>query len=159
MNTLLRVPDGNLAQKDSSDDSDLQYRAASGAFGSKFLVRGGREAPRFYRVSYRMETKDLMLQVGLSGEPLRLTMNHAQSVLEVKHEASQAVAKLLGKEFLSTDLMSLIPDNEADALKDSVEIGSIEACQVVVGSTPPDKVFGLSLQDEQNFVGGILARI
>ena len=105
-----------------------------------------------------METKDLMLRVGLSGEPLRVT-THGQSVLEVKHEASQAVAKRLGKEFLSTDLMSLIPDNEADALEDSVEIGSIEACQVVVGSTPPEKVFGLSLEDEQNFKGGILARI
>ena len=58
--------------------------------------------------SRQMEGTELLLQVGLSGRvvPLQGIMD-TMTVLDIKQQARNEVAQLLGKEFLSTELMCL----------------------------------------------------
>ena len=58
----------------------------------------------------RQEGSELLLQVGLSGRFVPLQgVTDSMTILEVKHRARDKVARLLGKEFLSAELMSLLP--------------------------------------------------
>lgn len=66
----------------------------------------------------RQEGSELLLQVGLSGRFVPLQgVTDSMTILEVKHRARDKVAKLLGKEFLSAELMYLLPGDGVDALK------------------------------------------
>lgn len=73
--------------------------------------------------SKQVEGGELLLQVGLSGRFVSLHgVMDSMTVLDIKHQARDEVAKLLGKEFLSTELMSLLPGEGVEALKNEVKV-------------------------------------
>ncbi|CAJ1425569.1 unnamed protein product [Effrenium voratum] len=101
---------------------------------------------------------ELLLQVGLSGKFVLLDgIMDSMTVSDIKQQARDEVAKLLNKEFLSTELISLLPGDGMDTLKNEVQMEDLRGSsglRVIVDSTRPCSVFGLELSD-QHFEGGM----
>ena len=66
---------------------------------------------------------ELLLQVGLSGKFVSLHgIMDSMTVSDIKQQARDEVTKLLNKEFLSTELISLLPGDGMDTLKNEVQM-------------------------------------
>eukprot|EP00438_Fugacium_kawagutii_P000472 Skav217125 [mRNA] locus=scaffold783:384583:386694:- [translate_table: standard] len=114
------------------------------------------------------ELQVLQVQVGLSGRFVAVQgVMDSMTVLDIKHRARDEVAQLLGKEFLATDLMSLLHTDGVEALKNTLKMEELEAMggplllRVIVDSTPLPEVFGAlpghGKDEEQRIVGRFMS--